>query len=40
MKETHTAKARGCFAETGIFAGFCRHSSTLVLADMVRTGEQ
>ncbi|KAF7976958.1 hypothetical protein HWV62_5018 [Athelia sp. TMB] len=40
MKNEHTAKAWGCFAETGIFAGFCRHGFTLTLADMYRTGEQ
>ncbi|KAF7973473.1 hypothetical protein HWV62_15074 [Athelia sp. TMB] len=40
LKREHTAKAWGCFAETGIFAGFCRHAFTLTLADMYRTGEQ
>ena len=30
----------GIFAETGIFAGACRHGFILWIADMVRSGEQ
>ncbi|KAF7305454.1 hypothetical protein HMN09_00798100 [Mycena chlorophos] len=37
--ENLTDKARGIFKETGLFASFCRHSVTLVLVDMIESGE-
>ncbi|KAF7964555.1 hypothetical protein HWV62_5700 [Athelia sp. TMB] len=40
MKPEATARAWGCFGETGIFASFCRHGFNLTLADMYRSGEQ
>ncbi|KAF7293278.1 hypothetical protein HMN09_01206700 [Mycena chlorophos] len=38
-EENLTDKARGIFKETGLFASFCRHSVTLVLVDMIESGE-
>ncbi|KAF7317245.1 hypothetical protein HMN09_00459600 [Mycena chlorophos] len=38
-QENLTDKARGIFKETGLFASFCRHSVTLVLVDMIESGE-
>ncbi|KAJ7021959.1 hypothetical protein C8F04DRAFT_1312196 [Mycena alexandri] len=39
MKEHVTQKARGVYAETGIFGAFCRHSVCLLICDMIRSGE-
>lgn len=39
MKEHITQKARGVYAETGIFGAFCRHSVCLLICDMIRSGE-
>ncbi|KAJ7026529.1 hypothetical protein C8F04DRAFT_1268048 [Mycena alexandri] len=39
MKEHVTQKARGVYAETGIFGTFCRHSVCLLICDMIRSGE-
>jgi hypothetical protein len=40
MKEELTNKMWGVFDETGVFMAFCRHGFTLILMDMVRSGEQ
>jgi hypothetical protein len=39
MKEDITRKMWGIFDETGIFLALCRHGFSLVIADMVRSGE-
>lgn len=39
MKENVIRMARGIYAETGIFAAFCRHSACLLICDMIRSGE-
>ncbi|KAJ7017835.1 hypothetical protein C8F04DRAFT_1199860 [Mycena alexandri] len=39
MKEHVTQKARGVYAETGIFGAFCRDSVCLLICDMIRSGE-
>ena len=40
MKEELTNRVWGLFDETGVFMGFCRHGFTLMITDMVRSGEQ
>jgi hypothetical protein len=39
MKEEITKKMWGIFDETGIFLALCRHGFSLVIADMVQSGE-
>jgi hypothetical protein len=39
MKDDITKKMWGIFDETGIFLALCRHGFTLVIADMVMSGE-
>jgi len=39
MKDDITKKMWGIFDETGIFLALCRHGFSLVIADMVRSGE-
>jgi len=39
MKDEITKKMWGIFDETGIFLALCRHGFSLVIADMVRSGE-
>jgi hypothetical protein len=34
-----TAKIWGIFEETGIFIALCRHGFTLLIVDMIRSGE-
>jgi Kyakuja-Dileera-Zisupton transposase len=40
MSEALTNRMWGIFDETGVFMAFCRHGFTLVITDMVRSGEQ
>jgi len=40
MKDQHTARMWSVFDETGIFMAVCRHGFSLVIADMVRSGER
>jgi hypothetical protein len=40
MIEEITNRMWGIFDETGVFMAFCRHGFTLVITDMVRSGEQ
>ncbi|THU77754.1 hypothetical protein K435DRAFT_701701 [Dendrothele bispora CBS 962.96] len=40
MKESVTAVMLGKYNESGIFVLLCRHGSVLLMADMVRSGEQ
>jgi hypothetical protein len=40
MKDEITSRMWGIFNETGVFTAFCRHGFVLVIADMVRSGEQ
>jgi hypothetical protein len=39
LSEDLTSKMWGIFDETGVFVALCRHGFTLLLADMVRSGE-
>jgi len=39
MKDDITKKMWGIFDETGIFLALCRHGFTLVIANMVMSGE-
>ncbi|KAF9035953.1 hypothetical protein BJ165DRAFT_1509152 [Panaeolus papilionaceus] len=39
MKTTLTARMWGIFEETGIFMALCRHGFSLLMTDMVRSGE-
>ncbi|KAJ3724216.1 hypothetical protein DFJ43DRAFT_1003285 [Lentinula guzmanii] len=39
MNEAKTKRSFGHFDVNGVFAGFCRHSFTIVFLDMVRSGE-
>jgi len=39
MSTDITKRMWGVFDETGIFLALCRHGFTLVIADMVRSGE-
>ena len=39
MKDEITKKMWGIFDETGIFLSLCRHGFSLVIADMVQSGE-
>lgn len=40
MMDELTNKMWGIFDEMGVFMAFCRHGFTLVITDMVRSGEQ
>ena len=40
MKDQHTTRMWSVFDETGIFMAVCRHGFSLVIADMVRSGER
>lgn len=40
MIDEITNRMWGIFDETGVFVVFCRHGFALVVADMVRSGEQ
>jgi len=40
MKDQHTARMWSVFDETGIFMAVCRHGFSLVIADMVQSGER
>jgi hypothetical protein len=40
MKEEITNRMWGIFDETGVFTAFCHHGFALIIADMVRSGEQ
>ncbi|KAJ3790467.1 hypothetical protein GGU10DRAFT_302826 [Lentinula aff. detonsa] len=40
MNEATTKRSFGHFDVNGVFAGFCRHSFTIVFLDMIQTGEQ
>jgi hypothetical protein len=40
MKDEKTRKMWGVFDESGIFMAVCRHGFSLVIADMVQSGEQ
>ncbi|KAG1894287.1 uncharacterized protein F5891DRAFT_1131007 [Suillus fuscotomentosus] len=40
MKDEKTSKMWGVFDESGIFMAVCRHGFSLVIADMVQSGEQ
>ncbi|KAI6006783.1 hypothetical protein EDD15DRAFT_2383819 [Pisolithus albus] len=40
MKEDATSRMWGIFDEAGIFMAICRHGFSLVIADIVRSGEQ
>ena len=40
MTEELTNHMWGIFDKTGVFMAFCRHGFTLVITDMVRSGEQ
>ncbi|KIJ64310.1 hypothetical protein HYDPIDRAFT_90572, partial [Hydnomerulius pinastri MD-312] len=40
MKEDETKRMWGVFDESGIFMAVCRHGFSLVIADMVQSGEQ
>jgi len=40
MKDQHTARMWSVFDETGIFMAVCHHGFSLVIADMVRSGER
>jgi hypothetical protein len=39
MDDIKTKKAWGIYDETGIFVAVCRHGFSLVIADMVQSGE-
>lgn len=39
MDDTKTKKAWSIYNETGIFVAVCRHSFSLLIADMVQSGE-
>ena len=39
MKDDITKKMWGIFDETGIFLALCRHGFSLVIANMVMSGE-
>lgn len=39
MKDELTSRMWAIFEETGIFLALCRHGFSLVIADMVRSGE-
>ena len=39
MSPDITKRMWGIFDETGIFLSLCRHGFTLVIADMVQSGE-
>ncbi|KAG1797356.1 uncharacterized protein HD556DRAFT_1267601 [Suillus plorans] len=39
MDDTKTKKAWGIYDETGIFVAVCRHGFTLLVADMIQSGE-
>lgn len=39
MSTDVTKRMWGVFDETGIFLALCRHGFTLVIVDMVRSGE-
>ncbi|EIW78051.1 hypothetical protein CONPUDRAFT_61867, partial [Coniophora puteana RWD-64-598 SS2] len=39
MRDDNTKRMWGIFEETGLFASLCRHGFSLVVADMVRSGE-
>jgi hypothetical protein len=40
MKDEITNRMWGIFDEMGVFAAFCQHGFALIIADMVRSGEQ
>jgi hypothetical protein len=40
MKDELTNRMWGIFDKTGVFMEFCRHRFALIIADMVRSGEQ
>ncbi|KIJ12622.1 hypothetical protein PAXINDRAFT_14547 [Paxillus involutus ATCC 200175] len=40
MKDDHTARMWGIFDETSIFMAICHHGFSLVIADMVQSGER
>ena len=40
MKDQHTTQMWSIFDETGIFMVVCRHGFSLVIADMVQSGER
>jgi hypothetical protein len=39
MDDTKTKKAWGIYDETGVFVAVCRHGFSLLIADMVQSGE-
>ena len=40
MKDQHTTQMWSIFDETGIFMVVCRHGFSLVITDMVQSGER
>jgi hypothetical protein len=39
MDDAKTKKAWGIYDETGVFLAVCRHGFSLLIADMVQSGE-